>query len=86
MVDEQSDTPGVRFTEQRVEHVAGAVRIGKQLAVRFLVQRDTELAKEGDRLADRERAQDLSNDRAAAAPEVPVRDRGIGHVAARRRR
>ncbi len=83
MTGQQLDAARVRFREQRVKNVAGAVRIREQLAVGLFVQRDAELAKESDRLADGEGAQNLSNDRAAAAPEVPVRDNGVGHVAAR---
>ena len=37
----------LRFTEQRLEDIPGSVRIGKQLAVVFLVQRDAEFIEEG---------------------------------------
>ena len=44
------DTRRMHFAQQRVDHVARAVRVGKQLAVRFLVQWHTDRHKPGNRL------------------------------------
>ena len=75
--------PRSRLAQQRVEHVARAVGVGKQLAAGLLVQRDADLAEERDRLADGERAQHAPDDRGLAAPEIALGDDGVGHVAAR---
>ena len=74
---------GVGFTQERVEHVAGAVRVGKQLAAGFLVQCDADLAEEVDRIGHRERAKDAADDRRTPAPEIALGDDGVRHVAAR---
>jgi hypothetical protein len=70
------------FTNQRIEHVAGAMRIGEELAVGFLVQRDAEPGEEGDRVGDGQAAQHLSNDAAPSAPEIAIENRAVGDVAA----
>ena len=83
MARRQRDAGAIAFAQQRVEHVAGAVRVGKELAVRFLVQGDADVAKEGDRVGDRKRAQHAADDRRTAAPEITLGDDDVGDVAAR---
>ena len=68
--------------KKRVEHVARAVGIGKELAVSFFVERDAQLAEERDCLLDGKRAQNLAHDRLAAAPEVCLGHHGVGDIAA----
>src|SRR5712692_101657 len=72
-----------RLAQERVEHVARAVGVRKQLAARFLVQPHAEIAKETDRVVDRKGAQHIADDRSRAAPEILIRDDGVGDVAAR---
>jgi hypothetical protein len=71
-----------RFAEQRVEHVARPVAVGEQLAAGFLVERNADLAEEGDRVANRKRAQHAPHNRRRSAPEVVFADRDVGDVAA----
>ena len=68
--------------EQRVEYLARAVRVGKELAVVLFVQRDAGVCEEPDRVGNRQRAQHAANDRRRPAPIVPFGDYGIGHIAA----
>ena len=82
MAGKKRGAAGRHLAEQRGEDVARSVRVGKQLAVAFLVQGDAEIAEERDRFVDAQRAQHLPDDRAAAAPEVVLRHRGVGDVAA----
>ena len=68
--------------QQRVQHVARLVGVGKELAARLFVQRQAEIAEERDGLLDRERAQHAADDRPLAAPEVGLGDDGVRDVAA----
>jgi hypothetical protein len=83
MAGEQLRATRVDFSKERAEDVSRAVRVGEQLAVRLFVERDAQLAEERDRLVDRERTQHPPDDGPRSAPEVPFRDRNVGHVAAR---
>ena len=74
---------GGAFAQERVEHVARAVRVRKQLSAGFLVQADADLAEERDRVADGKGAKHLADDGRPAAPEVALGDDGVGDVAAR---
>ena len=49
----QRHPDAVALPQQRVEDVARAIGVGKQLAVLFLVQADADLAEEGDGVRDR---------------------------------
>ena len=60
------------LAQQSVEHIARAIRVREQFAVRFFVERDANLAEEGRRGVDRESAQHAPDDRGAAAPEVAI--------------
>src|SRR5262249_6119129 len=69
---ETDDAGAIRLFEQRLEHVAGPVRVGKQLAAFFLVKRDAELFEEADRLLDGKRSKHLANRRSRSTPEVAL--------------
>ena len=71
------------FAQQRVEHVARSVGVGKQLAAGFLVKADAELAEERDGVTRRERAEDAADDRRRPPQKSRVGDARVGDVAAR---
>ena len=62
--------------EQRVEDVARSVRVGEQLAVRLLVQRDADLAEERDRSLDRK----ARSTRRTIARRPPQKSRSVTTV------
>ncbi len=70
------------FREQRLQHIARPVRVGKQLAVRLFVQGHAEVGEELHGLRHWQRAQHLADGRARTAVEVALRNRGVGDVAA----
>ncbi len=69
--------------EQPIEDIARAVRVREELPICLLVQRHADLLEEVDRGTHWKRAQDTTDDRAAAAPEIALRDPSVGHVATR---
>ena len=68
--------------EQRVEDVAGAIRVRKELPVVFLVQGDAGRLEEADRRVHGQRPQHPTDDGGWTAPVVAVRDDAIRDVAA----
>src|SRR3954470_12573408 len=81
--DPKIHTARIALLEQRVEDVARSVRIRKEFAVSFFVERYSQRSKPGDHLGRRKRFQYSSNDGGVAAVEVPLADRDIGDIAAR---
>ena len=73
MIGEQRGAGVADAAQQRVEHVARAVAVGKQLAVGFFVQRNVQLSKETDGVVGRERAQH-SLDQRARPPQKSASD------------
>src|SRR5215472_12374930 len=72
-----------RRADERVEDVACAVRVGKQLAVLFLVKPHADIAEECDGLVDRQAPEHTSNDRPSTSPEIGVGHAGVRDVAPR---
>ena len=62
-----------RLGQQRIEHGARAVRVGKELAVLFLVQRHAELVEEPRRAVGGKRAQHVRARAAASHPRSRAR-------------
>jgi hypothetical protein len=58
--DRHTEAPGLR--QQRVEDGARSVRLGKQLPIAFLAQRDAEIAKKRNRMFGGERAEHLADE------------------------
>ena len=72
--------PGL--SQQRIEHRASPIRIGEQLAVLFLVERDAQLLEERGGAGRGKRAQHVPHDARRPAPEVVLRHGAVGDVAA----
>src|SRR5215471_632867 len=68
--------------KERLDDAPRAIRVGKQLPARFLVQRDSQIRKEPYGLGNGKGAQDPADDRRAAAPEVGFRHDDVRHIAA----
>ena len=63
---DQIDVGSIELAKQRIEDVARAIGIRKQLASGFVVERNTQLAKELDGIGDRQSAQHTADDGALA--------------------
>jgi hypothetical protein len=81
MRPELFDAVGRRLIEQRVEHVAGSIRIRKELAVVLLVQGDTGRFEEPYCRVHGQRPQHAPDDGWRTAPEVAFRDDAIRDIA-----
>jgi hypothetical protein len=79
----QHHTPARGLVQQRLEDDAGAVRVGKELAVLLLVQLDPDLAEERHRLRHPESPQDAADEMRRRPAEVGLGHGGIRQVAAR---
>ena len=77
-----ADVQPLHFCEQRVEHRARPVRVGKQLAVFFLVHRDAKRLEERRRALGWKRPQHVAHHACRSAPEVTFGDDAVGDVAA----
>ena len=75
-----------RFPQQRVEHVARAIGVGKQLAAGLLVQADADLAEERDGGTRRNARRMRRTMRRASAQKSASVTMRVRDVAARRRR
>jgi hypothetical protein len=71
------------FAKQRVEHVAGAVAVGKELAAGLFVNAHADPAEKFDCLVHRKCAQYATDDGGSPSPEIVFGDDGVGDVAAR---
>ena len=71
------------FAKQCVEHVAGAVAVGKELAAGLFVNAHADPAEKFDRLVHRKCAQYATDDSGSPSPEIVLGDDGVGDVAAR---
>ena len=83
MIAAQRRAAAVELAQQRVEHVARSIGVGKQFSVRLFVQRDAKLAKPGCGGWRGKRTQDPANDGRAPAVEIAFGDLDVGDVAAR---
>jgi hypothetical protein len=70
-----------RLSEQGIEHVAGSIRIRKELAIVFFVEGDTGRLEEPYCRVHRQRPQNTADHGRRTTPEVTFRDDAIRDVA-----
>jgi len=83
MIRHQRNADAREFAKERIQHVARAVRIRKELTVRFNVERNAEILEERNRVVGGEPPQDAPYDCARSAGEVGLGHDGVRDVAAR---